>query len=79
MACLLESGGCRSPVFQQQGPQDVGSVLGFDLVGYDHLFHHLVGDVGQGRLVQIQQHRTCVRTRTELCELRRRLRRLKRI
>lgn len=46
-------------MFQQQGPQDVGSVLGFDLVGYDHLFHHLVGDVGQGRLVQIQQHRTC--------------------
>lgn len=53
---------CRSPVFQQQGPQDIGSVLSFDLVRNNHLLHHLVGDARQGLLVQIQQHCTCRQT-----------------
>lgn len=50
--------GGHSPVFQQQSPQDVGSVFSFDLVRDDHLLHHLVGDPRQGLLVQVQQHRT---------------------
>lgn len=44
------------PVFQQQGPQHVGSVLGLDLVRDDHLLHHLVGHARQGLLVQVQEH-----------------------
>lgn len=44
------------PVFQKQGPQHVGSVLGLDLVRDDHLLHHLVGHARQGLLVQIQEH-----------------------
>jgi len=48
-----------SPVFKQQGPQDICSVLSFDLVRNDHLLHHLVGDARQSLLVQVQQHRTC--------------------
>ena len=57
-------------MFEQQGPQDVGSVLSFDLVRNDHLLHHLVGDARQGLLVQVQQHGTCGHTRTELSTLR---------
>lgn len=49
-------GGGASPVFQQQGPQHVGSVLGLDLVRDDHLLHHLVGHPRQGLLVQVQEH-----------------------
>lgn len=45
-----------SPVFQQQGPQHVGSVLGLDLVRDDHLLHHLVGHTRQGLLIQVQEH-----------------------
>lgn len=52
-------GHCQSPVFEQQGSEDVGPVLSFDLVRNNHLFHHLVGDARQGLLVQVQQHRTC--------------------
>lgn len=48
--------GAASPVLQEQGPQHVGSVLGLDLVGDDHLLHHLVGHPGQGLLVQVQKH-----------------------
>lgn len=48
--------GKAAPVFQQQGPQHVGSVLGLDLVRDDHLLHHLVGHTGQGLLVQVQEH-----------------------
>lgn len=51
-----------SPVFKQQGSQDVGSVLSFDLVRNDHLLHHLVGNTRQGLLVQVQQHRPCKQT-----------------
>lgn len=43
-------------VFQKQGPQHVGPVLGLDLVRDDHLLHHLVGHARQGLLVQIQEH-----------------------
>lgn len=46
-------------MFEQQGSEDVGPVLSFDLVRNNHLFHHLVGDARQGLLVQVQQHRTC--------------------
>lgn len=48
----------QSPVFEQQSSQDVGSVLSFDLVRNNHLFHDLVGDARQGLLVQVQQHRS---------------------
>lgn len=51
-------------MLQQQGSQDVGAILSLDLVGNDHLLHHLVGDTRQGLLVQVQQHCTCGRTRT---------------
>lgn len=51
--------GQASPVFQQQGPQHIGSVLGLDLVRDDHLLHHLVGHSGQGLLVQVQEHGPC--------------------
>lgn len=50
-------------MFQQQGSEDVGPILGFDLVGNDHLLHHLVRDARQGLLVQVQQYRTCGETR----------------
>lgn len=50
-------------MFQQQGSEDVGPILGFDLVRNDHLLHHLVGDARQGLLVQVQQYRTCGETR----------------
>lgn len=43
-------------MFQEQGPQHVGSVLSLDLVGDDHLLHHLVGHPWQGLLVQVQKH-----------------------
>lgn len=52
-------------MFEQQSSQDVGSVLGLDLVGDDHLLHHLVGDARQALLVQVQQHRTCEHTHTQ--------------
>lgn len=48
--------GGASPVFQQQGPQHIGSILSLDLVGDDHLLHDLVGHPGQGLLVQVQKH-----------------------
>lgn len=51
-------------MFEQQGSQDVGSVLGFDLVRNNHLLHHLVSDSRQSLLVQVQQHRTCTHTST---------------
>jgi hypothetical protein len=48
---------CRAiPVFQQKGPQHIGSVLCLDLVRDDHLLHHLVGHPRQGLLVQVQEH-----------------------
>ena len=43
-------------MFQQQGPQHVGSVFSLDLVRDDHLLHHLVGHPRQGLLVQVQKH-----------------------
>lgn len=56
-------GGCRvaapcSPVLEQQRPQHVGAVLGPDLVGDDHLLHHLVSHPRQSLLVQVEEHST---------------------
>ena len=53
--CVPVCVGC-SPVLEQQGPEDVGAVLCFDLVRDDHLLHHLVSDAREGLLVQIKEH-----------------------
>lgn len=44
------------PVFQQQSPQDIGSVFCSDLIWDDHLLHHLLGNSCQCLLLQVQQH-----------------------
>lgn len=46
----------HSPVLEQQRPQHVGTVLGPDLVGDDHLLHHLVSHPRQRLLVQVKEH-----------------------
>lgn len=47
-----------SPVLEQEGPEHVGTVLCLDLVGDDHLLHHLMRDAWEGLLVQIKEHGT---------------------
>lgn len=45
----------HSPMLKQQRPQHIGTVLGTDLVGDDHLFHHLMGHPRQRLLIQVEK------------------------